>query len=446
MAVCCVRAGAAGPREATGPRCRVSGRTTNCRPRRAQTRPRSCASSKTSSAAWAASTRSGSSETGPDDRSRCTSSPTRASPRSRSCATCEPSRRRCSASSSTTASCRSRSSTRTKRTRRSASSSPVGVPRPRRVHQRRGRRACARRCASSSSTTTASTPGYAEGSVASAARPQLVAAAALDAVRQAEPAAEAIHITSAEISRVGPNRVAVVTVVYVDPPTRARRLGIRGRAPRPRRRGRTCTARCHEPSARTRRTRTHAPADPSSPRTIRASLGAVPPVAVQLSYRLGGADGVAVEARKWEWALHELGFDVRRVAGELDDGLRPDDTWLPFLAIDPVDDAHAGPGRARGRDRGCRPRHRREPLLAPDQPRRSAMTAAVLADARRARRVPPPRPPVATRGTSHAAGHPAAPRQLAARDHQRPFARAAREPRLRRGDAPQRVRPRAAPR
>jgi hypothetical protein len=61
--------------------------------------------------------------------------------------------------------------------------------------------------------------GYAEGSVASAARPQLVAAATLDAVRQAEPAAEGIHITSAEISRVGSNRVAVVTVVYVDPPT-----------------------------------------------------------------------------------------------------------------------------------------------------------------------------------------------------------------------------------
>jgi hypothetical protein len=61
--------------------------------------------------------------------------------------------------------------------------------------------------------------GYAEGSVASAARPQLVAAAALDAVRQGEPAAEAIHITNAEISRIGSNRVAVVTVVYVDPPT-----------------------------------------------------------------------------------------------------------------------------------------------------------------------------------------------------------------------------------
>jgi hypothetical protein len=60
--------------------------------------------------------------------------------------------------------------------------------------------------------------GYAEGSVASVARPQLVATAALDAIRQMEPAAEAIHIASAEISRIGSNRVAIVTVVYVDPP------------------------------------------------------------------------------------------------------------------------------------------------------------------------------------------------------------------------------------
>jgi len=61
--------------------------------------------------------------------------------------------------------------------------------------------------------------GYAEGSVARVARPQLVATAALDAVRQIDSAAEAIHITSAEISRIGSSRVAVVTVVYVDPPT-----------------------------------------------------------------------------------------------------------------------------------------------------------------------------------------------------------------------------------
>jgi hypothetical protein len=61
--------------------------------------------------------------------------------------------------------------------------------------------------------------GFAEGSVASIARPQLVASAALDALRQMEPAAEAVHIATAEISRTGRNRVAVVTVVYVDPPT-----------------------------------------------------------------------------------------------------------------------------------------------------------------------------------------------------------------------------------
>ena len=67
------------------------------------------------------------------------------------------------------------------------------------------------------------------------------------------------------------------------------------------------------------------------------------PVAVQVSYRLGGADGVAVEARKWEWALHELGFTVRRVAGELDDGVRPDDVWIPSIAIEPVDGSEPDP-------------------------------------------------------------------------------------------------------
>jgi glycosyltransferase involved in cell wall biosynthesis len=68
------------------------------------------------------------------------------------------------------------------------------------------------------------------------------------------------------------------------------------------------------------------------------------PVAVQLSYRLGGADGVAVEASKWEWALRELGFGVRRVAGALDDERRPDDVALPFLAIDPTDDIATSQG------------------------------------------------------------------------------------------------------
>jgi hypothetical protein len=39
------------------------------------------------------------------------------------------------------------------------------------------------------------------------------------------------------------------------------------------------------------------------------------PVAVSLSYRLGGPDGVSVEAAKWQWALERLGYQVRTVAG-----------------------------------------------------------------------------------------------------------------------------------
>ena len=52
----------------------------------------------------------------------------------------------------------------------------------------------------------------------------------------------------------------------------------------------------------------------------------VAPQAVVVSFRLGGSDGVAVEARKWAWALGELGFEVRRVAGAIEDDGRPDDT------------------------------------------------------------------------------------------------------------------------
>ena len=52
-----------------------------------------------------------------------------------------------------------------------------------------------------------------------------------------------------------------------------------------------------------------------------------------LSFRLGGGDGVAVEARKWAAALTELGFTTRRIAGEIEDGGDPDDVVLPGLAI-----------------------------------------------------------------------------------------------------------------
>jgi glycosyltransferase involved in cell wall biosynthesis len=67
------------------------------------------------------------------------------------------------------------------------------------------------------------------------------------------------------------------------------------------------------------------------------------PVAVFCSFRLGGTDGVSIEAAKWEWALRELGFVTRRVAGELGDGLRPDDVWIPFLAIEPAPGARLEP-------------------------------------------------------------------------------------------------------
>ena len=61
--------------------------------------------------------------------------------------------------------------------------------------------------------------GFAEGSIAGVARPLLVASATLDAIRQIEPAAASVHIASAEVSRAGPSRVALVTIVFVEPPT-----------------------------------------------------------------------------------------------------------------------------------------------------------------------------------------------------------------------------------
>ncbi len=52
------------------------------------------------------------------------------------------------------------------------------------------------------------------------------------------------------------------------------------------------------------------------------------PTAAFVSFRLGGSDGVAVEAAKWEGALRALGFSIVTVAG---DG--PVDHRLPGLAI-----------------------------------------------------------------------------------------------------------------
>ncbi|HET9730379.1 MAG TPA: hypothetical protein VFR41_13190, partial [Acidimicrobiia bacterium] len=62
--------------------------------------------------------------------------------------------------------------------------------------------------------------------------------------------------------------------------------------------------------------------------------------AATVSFRLGGDDGVSVEARKWARALADLGFEMRRIAGAIEDSGQPDDVVIPGLAIassEPVD-------------------------------------------------------------------------------------------------------------
>jgi len=62
-----------------------------------------------------------------------------------------------------------------------------------------------------------------------------------------------------------------------------------------------------------------------------------------LSFRLGGTDGVSMVAETWIAALHQLGFEIRTVAGE---GLV--DILLPDLAIGRWPDGAAGIGGAHG--------------------------------------------------------------------------------------------------
>jgi glycosyltransferase involved in cell wall biosynthesis len=66
-----------------------------------------------------------------------------------------------------------------------------------------------------------------------------------------------------------------------------------------------------------------------------ARYGDAIPTAALLSFRLGGTDGVAVEAAKWQGALVQLGYDTVTVAG---DG--PVDRLLPGLAIGAVEPPH----------------------------------------------------------------------------------------------------------
>ena len=60
--------------------------------------------------------------------------------------------------------------------------------------------------------------GFAEGSVATSARPRLLADATLDALRQLEPAAECLDVDTAQVARAGAHDVVVVLLVSVDPP------------------------------------------------------------------------------------------------------------------------------------------------------------------------------------------------------------------------------------
>jgi hypothetical protein len=61
--------------------------------------------------------------------------------------------------------------------------------------------------------------GFAEGSIATTARHRLVATATVDALRQLDPTAECIDIDHAQVIRVGAHDIAVVTVVFVVPPS-----------------------------------------------------------------------------------------------------------------------------------------------------------------------------------------------------------------------------------
>jgi hypothetical protein len=60
--------------------------------------------------------------------------------------------------------------------------------------------------------------GFAEGTMAVATRPRLVASATIDALRQLESSAERLDVAGAELTRVGGADLAVVTLVHVEPP------------------------------------------------------------------------------------------------------------------------------------------------------------------------------------------------------------------------------------
>jgi hypothetical protein len=68
-----------------------------------------------------------------------------------------------------------------------------------------------------------------------------------------------------------------------------------------------------------------------------ARYGDAIPSAAFLSFRLGGADGVAIEAAKWQWALATMGFTTFTVAGG-----GPVDRLLPGLGMEAGEPPTAG--------------------------------------------------------------------------------------------------------
>ena len=214
---------------------------------------------------------------------------------------------------------------------------------------------------------------------------------------------------STEIVRVGAHDVVIVTLVYVEPPLEYHLTG--------------SAIVHHNPDDATVRAvldATNRRLPHFAAQRPRALSDASVPSAVLVSFRLGGTDGVSIEARKWEWALRELGFATRRVAGELDDGLRPDDTWLAVPRDRPGRGRDVRARRAGRGTRRCGPRRRREPLLAAAEPGRVAHRPPTVLAAHDGRvRLPPPRPAVGAAAVRGCRRPPTAAHRLAARDDQR---------------------------
>ena len=302
---------------------------------------------------------------------RCTSSPTPASTRSRSLATCSRSRSRRSGSSSTAASSRSCSSAATSLDRRSLARGTAAVDR---CDHRRGERAALAGARRRSRRDDEEAVGFAEGSIATTARHRLVATATVDALRQLEPAAECIDVDHAQIVRVGAHDIAVVTVVFVTPPSEQLVSGSAIVRPQQEsRRGRPCRARRDQPAPGVRQPRRDAPLN-----VVRRCLSSMAWRRRPWSCRSASAVTTASPSRpasgtgRWASSASKRGASRARSKTTGD----PTTSCCPALAIDAAGRPRRRTTGRRRRDRGRaarrRSRDRRQPLLAAAQPRRRA--------------------------------------------------------------------------